>query len=367
MTLLPGETDDGIICTLSVSSIRGTPQYEALSYYWGQSDDISSVKCDGRVLSVTPNLLSVLQHLRNPDVARTSWVDAICIDQGNALGKATQIPLMKAVYMNATSVVAWLGPGDDKTAAAFALVEFLAQTRELYVERGEALVYRSRRDLELGGRAEYIIPRILYPGVAALLNLLDEPFWNRCWVVQELAVARNVSLHCGTSCMSWDRFLNGIFHADKTEIPGLEEHAFVTTKIRRAGWERRTFHKGESGSLLHLLAKYRSFEATLPEDKIYAFCGLARDYGDHGIQVNIDYSAGKHAAYQSLALKLLTRPRQPMDVLSVPRVGESSEMPSWVPDWKCTTVVVGLREEYLDGGLMMRYRATPEDSDAGSS
>jgi hypothetical protein len=39
------------------------------------------------------------------------WVDAICIDQGSAAEKSTQVPLMDKIYAAASRVIIWLGEG----------------------------------------------------------------------------------------------------------------------------------------------------------------------------------------------------------------------------------------------------------------
>jgi hypothetical protein len=60
-------------------------------------------------IRITENLHRALLFLRDPDVPRILWIDAVCIDQSNRAEKALQIPLMTEIYAKATRVIVWLG------------------------------------------------------------------------------------------------------------------------------------------------------------------------------------------------------------------------------------------------------------------
>ena len=81
--LSPGrENDDELYCTLSTVSLDDDPQYEALSYVWGDtSEDEPSIMLGERELKVRRNLHSALQGIRYLDRGRTVWIDALCINQ----------------------------------------------------------------------------------------------------------------------------------------------------------------------------------------------------------------------------------------------------------------------------------------------
>lgn len=94
--------------------------YEALSYCWESGDKPKSIILNGYKFSVTENLFSALQHLRDRQLPRTLWIDAICINQGDSESdgkdvvdeKTKQIPLMRQIYAQAGRVIVWLG--DDR-------------------------------------------------------------------------------------------------------------------------------------------------------------------------------------------------------------------------------------------------------------
>jgi hypothetical protein len=60
------------------------PAYEALSYVWGGSADLSYVRIDvvgAHRLSITRNLDIAHRHLRHRSEPRSIWVDAIYINR----------------------------------------------------------------------------------------------------------------------------------------------------------------------------------------------------------------------------------------------------------------------------------------------
>jgi hypothetical protein len=103
------------------------PQYEALSHSWGKDAAIHRVyikdedlpsKSSKRYLQIRSNLESALRHLRYPDRSRTLWIDAICINQGDALERGAQVKRMQKIYQRASLVVLWIGPEQDSSSLA---------------------------------------------------------------------------------------------------------------------------------------------------------------------------------------------------------------------------------------------------------
>ena len=87
--------------------------YEALSYVWGNPHPTVFILLNGCRFGITPNPEAALRHLRDLEVERTLWVDAICINQGNNKEKAREIPRMASIYYRAFQVVVWLGEGSS--------------------------------------------------------------------------------------------------------------------------------------------------------------------------------------------------------------------------------------------------------------
>jgi len=116
LELLPGTKDDEIRYSLKLGDLRKPPEYEALSYTWGDPNVKVPSHCDGKLLHITPNLRDALQHLRHEKQKRLLWADAICIDQKNSLENAHRVSNIKKIYGNASRVIVWLGmdePSED--------------------------------------------------------------------------------------------------------------------------------------------------------------------------------------------------------------------------------------------------------------
>jgi hypothetical protein len=75
--LLPGHDGEDIVCKLHTSDWESIPEYEAISYAWGDSELKASVVCDGKTIVVTQSLHSALSHFKYPDESRRVWADAL--------------------------------------------------------------------------------------------------------------------------------------------------------------------------------------------------------------------------------------------------------------------------------------------------
>ncbi|KAM0818145.1 putative heterokaryon incompatibility protein or allele protein [Seiridium cardinale] len=110
--LKPKDTDLEI--ELSVHRFEECPEYEALSYSWGNPKGQKYiVKCNGHEFHALTSLRNALRALRLPDKPRTLWIDAICINQNSDTRAVTersqQLQMMQDVYRHAKKTVVWLG------------------------------------------------------------------------------------------------------------------------------------------------------------------------------------------------------------------------------------------------------------------
>jgi hypothetical protein len=111
LELLPGVKGSPLSCNLTEVRRGNRPQYEALSYAWGEpvfSQTVQEVASCKR-LSITFNLHTALQAIRHGHASRVLWVDAICINQLNVEEKNHQVASMEKIFGDAWRVVVWLG------------------------------------------------------------------------------------------------------------------------------------------------------------------------------------------------------------------------------------------------------------------
>ena len=91
--------DNRIQCTLVTASLDAT--YEALSYAWGEPDDLGlKIWVNDLQFPVRKNLQCALDALRST-VDRTLWIDAVCINQNDLQEKSHQVGMMDLIYERA--------------------------------------------------------------------------------------------------------------------------------------------------------------------------------------------------------------------------------------------------------------------------
>ncbi|KAI0384080.1 HET-domain-containing protein [Hypomontagnella monticulosa] len=119
LEILPGTEDDPIKCHLKVCNLNDDDIPEVLSYVWGKIWSDERISVDGKSFRVTKNLFESLRGLRNPDVSRTIWIDAICINQADNEEKTGQVRLMGDIYSKAKQTIIWLGDGKQSYRSTF--------------------------------------------------------------------------------------------------------------------------------------------------------------------------------------------------------------------------------------------------------
>lgn len=75
--ILPGREGDNITCKLHTVEWGSTPDFEAISYAWGDPKVTAPVFCEGKAIAVTRNLHTALSHFRYADRSRFVWADAL--------------------------------------------------------------------------------------------------------------------------------------------------------------------------------------------------------------------------------------------------------------------------------------------------
>lgn len=177
--LAPGAPRDPIRCGLITLSLDTDPRYEALSYAWGAIDSFDLIAVDGCPLRVRANLESALRHLRYEGRDRILWVDAICVNQEDEEERSRQVAQMAAIYSKAASTVIYLGGLDGDANRAFDALEMFAQDRHL----PQLPIWRVDDPA-----------RVEWTGLIVIERILLFPWWRRTWVIQEVALARHLSV-----------------------------------------------------------------------------------------------------------------------------------------------------------------------------
>jgi hypothetical protein len=286
--------------------------YEALSYVWGESTIRHKilVSADGgrrRPYRVTKNLYEALWHLSDHHRERVLWIDALCIDQGNVEEKEQQVRNMGRIYQRAHNVCVWLGFGSPEDSRAMAAVPGLLQSIEDDVQSP-------------GLQSEW----------AMFGRLLQNDWFTRRWVVQEIALAKKATVHCGYREVPWLDFSDAIslyssnkplWHgSEKTESPDVVGRGAMSLSFL----SYNALRKDSQGNILErrwsvedLLALLPMFHAQVPHDAVFAILSVASDSSEF---TDVDYSLSpaelftrvfKKIASSSRSLDMMFRPWAP--------------------------------------------------------
>ncbi|KAG6356480.1 hypothetical protein INS49_015868 [Diaporthe citri] len=325
LLLLSSSNEQCLVCRLKIVPIDEPPPYEALSYVWGNADELQVVTIDGNAFRVTQNLYAALKHLVLPDGAvRVLWIDAICVNQGaeqsDLAERSHQVRLMSRIFSGATGVVAYLGKPYPGLFEAMEFLTVAAGGQQSHLDR-------------LTQSGNYNVPQVC----RALISFFTQPWWGRIWTVQEPIVARKVSFQFERLEIDSDIVRRGIFNIVTSRIRAPFEFAELdpTTgeSLSTAFTRMSMLSLSYTGtSLLNALGAFQNRSSGDPRDKIYSLMGLFPD-SDH--VVSIDYTIPAERLFQDFTLAWIHK-HQDLRVLSHlhnPARRVHRDMPSFAVDW----------------------------------
>lgn len=199
LILEKGLEDDLICCNLKKASLLesracGRPDYEAVSYVWGNVTLNSMIDVGGMPMLVTASAARVLRRFRFPDKNRILWLDAICINQADIRERSQQVSIMTEVYSHCSQVLIWLGDVTPHAHAAYesfcAVLSEAKITTDSWRRLNEALFDPDGHVRMLEMRME----ENLQPAV----GLFSAPWFGRLWVLQEAALAPKATMYAGS-------------------------------------------------------------------------------------------------------------------------------------------------------------------------
>ncbi|KAK3984187.1 ankyrin repeat-containing domain protein [Cladorrhinum sp. PSN332] len=255
-----------IECRLTILPLdsEGTRPYEALSYAWGTEDDPKTILVNGRhQLAIGQSLHAALVHLRDYSLERHLWIDAICINQSRqpeALEeRSRQVQSMARIYAQATRVVVWLGEAAGDSDQALDRIQAAA----------ESPAQPSFQE-------------------TAIFALLRRSWFQRVWVLQEVAAARHILLKCGQLEVDGYAFCLGLSALNHLSLSATTYAAaflmrgsiFRSRRVNIASTVDQPQGRRFSLNirpLSELIDMYHTREATDLRDKVYALLGMCTD------------------------------------------------------------------------------------------
>lgn len=299
--------------------------FEALSYTWGYEGDARSILVNGLRRNVPKNLEEALRALRNLKETRLGmcyWVDSLCIDQENVQERNEQVKRMREIYGRARAVIVWLGQEEQMDRIAVQTMRHLC--RNPYVENTLQLP----EDLLLAG----------WP---ALFAFIQKPYWNRSWIIQELAMNHNSTLIlCGKFKLTRRMIRLGAVYCQELLQTSEDQSYRYEHDLELDAWAMAsrmhrlaslTFNPNVEVSLDRLLNIVRRADATDKKDKVYSILGLL----DPAVSadVNPDYSLSEQQVYTDFMRSIIKNSGR-LDQIVFGGMPTEEGWPSWVPDWR---------------------------------
>lgn len=196
LALLPGKSHEPIRCNLHVASLDDAPNFEALSYVWGDPMVKRPIAVDGEEFLATTNLEAALRAFRSSSRRRILWVDAICINQDDIPEKNVQVPQMGRLYSTASDVLVWLGSSNLNIERAVSWVHtYVAKS---YTSTGSAYWLKLDARAAFSTKAKREKEWAVLQALEGYFDILALPYWNRMWTFQEFRLPGSEPLcFCG--------------------------------------------------------------------------------------------------------------------------------------------------------------------------
>ena len=351
--LIGRDGGDELKCTLKDVPLDSSPEYDAISYSWNNERPSVPIICNDKQLLITSSLHLALCTFHSLDQPRPVWADAVCINQRNDGEKACQVPLMGEFYTKAQNVLVWLGPSGTYTDLVLDDIEALNKSLSI-IERP---ILITDQTLQRHG-----LPIQSHPLWRGIGEIFARNWFQRLWVVQEVALAGHIVVFCGPKSTGWHELSSLADHIGRIGITTLARGDVNVDSSKTDGFDAmmvpnfiRDFRsQGRSYPLMRLCHFARSRDTSESIDKVYAVLGLT----DEAVRekIRVDYSQESRQNYWRAYVNLGVVSLQQDPDLFLLQIASSKErpleLPSWCPNFNSTSDAIMLpRGFYKAGGV----------------
>ncbi|KAI1742242.1 heterokaryon incompatibility protein-domain-containing protein [Xylaria scruposa] len=365
VTLLPGSITSRIQCRLSYHTLDEGLRYDALSYYWGDPKITQPITLDDHSINITAELERALRHLRTPDEKRILWIDALCINQNDAVERNHQVADMFYIYQTAQRVRIWIGRESEECDSN--LKEKLESLLTRYREDSKQPVQRynlrlglkhsrhwnALKLLELFGKPgnardytfDFMESSLKHPlGQKAwcdLAILACRPYWARVWIQQEIVRQTGVLVHCGrwSFPLTWLYKLHTIYTKyldtyQDNRLPTFQKFIRqVFAYIEFLKPQKGQIEQSDYSTTINILRHQHMRRTTDPRDNIYGIVGIVAAWrGSFPVDYRLESDGVYVAAFKFITIRyghlgLL------VDQWRISSLRNLDGLPSWCPDW----------------------------------
>jgi len=349
----PRKPRDVIQCSFLEESLdddaNSNPNYEALSYTWGNPTGSRPIICEGKRILVTPNCEQALLHLRQRFRPRRVWVDAVCINQQSVSEKNTQVPMMCDIYRRASRTIMWLGPDTDPEQSA------VLRRAAKYGAAINMAINGLRKIRNSQPSFWWEWPILSQDETDRIVRVCNNEWFRRMWTMQEFLLSQSPVFRIGkVECAAED--LYSYFCMGKNIVRRDDlDHYMMRNDLRNPTYSSHYEAEGFVSDMVRLAARN---DASDPRDKVYGMVAWIRHSYPSFELPDVNYAASFPDVFERFtrcfiattktlhALELVnSRPAQP-ECSENPR--NVDKVPTWVldlrhpeliaPDWRQTNM-----------------------------
>jgi hypothetical protein len=278
--LLPGLPSEDIRCNIVHVNLDDDPEFEAVSYTWATEDSEDTFSktiytSSNTTMSVTANCVSALRQLRKISNVRRLWVDAVCIDQTNPSERNHQVAMMTQIYTQAVNVRICIEDLQSRRSVDGPVPRDYGPLFEWLQNPSNSITELISRDLK---------------------HLISLRYFQRVWVIQEVALARVTYLHVN----------------DRQILFSGTILRYIQSKYPTEGvlsWDTSFKVKAD---LLTCLRAGIGGQCTDPKDKVFAVLGLMEPVARSLIPIDYTLKVEELYAYVVVAI---TKVYKKLDIL----------------------------------------------------
>lgn len=286
--LLPrSRLSDPVQCTLIIEDLHPGVEFHALSYVWGPPSH-NKILIDGYSFEVRNNLYHFLKEKsldRDFCLHKRFWVDQICINQENVKERNHQVNQMAQIYSSARRVHIWLG---RERGASDGVMD-------------DIQIYKSPYRLPNGLQCRLSPDHedAMSMGLQCFAYLSEAQYWNRLWIIQEILLAKSISVMCGSRTIPWSQLevlLNDILQYLKNAQKPVDDIVYAeslrSSNLGRFILERqKMLSEGVYGAArlfdwYNIIQLSRESCCTDVRDRVFGVLGLV----DPSFRIPVDYS-----------------------------------------------------------------------------
>jgi hypothetical protein len=382
--LLPGlfDTDIQVEIFHEKLSEQYQPDYEALSYVWGSTEDPETISIAYRnelggparparvgisgaasvsesfsrdtdhpiyeILSVTQNLSTALRYLRRPGTKRAIWIDAICINQDDIQERSVEVARMGFIYNKARQVIIWLGPSVENSDLAIETLRSIGRDIRYDPKLHQLAVVNRSPTFRIQHDPDALVARELE--WRSIQDLLYRKWFTRLWIYQEIILSKMAVVTVGFSELSWNTFLSVLYWTFRqpARIPSLSptfdsdyNDNYVKPILRSTAVEI---------DIIDFVQFSRYASCSDPKDRIYGMLNLiSLDVHRHNLGIIPDYSKTKEQVYYDFVQRYIMILKS-LRVLNLCNLQKSSpNLPSWIPDLSVSRYEAGINDVGASG------------------